>query len=44
VPKESAQIIIKLRHKSHYGPRRLSFYLKRDYGINLSVYGATGCW
>ena len=39
VPKEIAQLIVKLRQKSHYGPRRLAFYLKRDHGINLSVYG-----
>ena len=39
VPKEIAQLIIKLRHKTGYGPRRLGFYLKRDYGIKLSIYG-----
>jgi len=39
VPEEIARLIVKLRQKSHYGPSRLSFYLKRDYGINLSVYG-----
>ncbi len=33
------QLIVKLRQKSHYGPRRLAFYLKRDYGVKLSVYG-----
>jgi len=27
VPKEIAQLIVKLRQKSHYGPRRLAFYL-----------------
>jgi len=37
--KRITQLIIKLRHKSHYGPRRLAFYLERDYGIRLSVYG-----
>ena len=39
VPREIAQLIVKLRHKSHYGPRRLAFYLGRDHGIKLSVYG-----
>lgn len=39
VPKEIAQLILKLRHKSRYGPRRLAFYLERDYGIKISVYG-----
>jgi transposase InsO family protein len=36
---EIAQLILKMRHKSLYGPRRLGFYLERDYGIKLSVYG-----
>lgn len=39
VPKEIAQLILKLRKKTGYGPRRLGFYLGRDYGIILSVYG-----
>ena len=39
VPKQIAQLIIKLRQKSRYGPRRLAFYLERDYGVKLSVYG-----
>lgn len=39
VPEEVAQLILKLRQKSRYGPRRLGFYLERDYGIKLSVYG-----
>ena len=39
VPEEIARLIVKLRQKSHYGPSRLAFYLKRDYGIKLSVYG-----
>ena len=39
VAKEIARLILKLRHKSHYGPRRLAFYLRRDYEITLSVYG-----
>jgi transposase InsO family protein len=39
VPEEIAQLILKLRHKSRYGPTRLAFYLERDYGIKLSVYG-----
>ena len=39
VPEEIARLIVKLRHKSRYGPRRLAFYLKRDYQLNLSVYG-----
>ena len=39
VPEEIAQLILKLRHKSRYGPRRLGFYLKRDYGLAVSVYG-----
>ena len=39
VPEEIAQLILRLRHKSRYGPRRLAFYLERDYGIKLSVYG-----
>ena len=38
-PKEIAQLITKLRHKSNYGPRRLAFYLMRDYGVKISVYG-----
>ena len=38
-PRKFAQLILKLRHKSHYGPRRLAFYLRRDYEITLSVYG-----
>ncbi len=38
VPKEIAQLIVKLRQKSQYGPRRLAFYLERDYGVKLSVY------
>jgi len=25
----------KLRHKSHYGPRRLAYYLERGYGIKI---------
>jgi transposase InsO family protein len=39
VPQEIAQLIVKLRQKSDYGPSRLAFYLKRDYGVHLSVYG-----
>lgn len=39
VPEEIAHLILKLRHKSRYGPRRLAFYLERDYGVKLSVYG-----
>ena len=39
VPTDTAQLILKLRHKSRYGPRRLAFFLERDYGITLSVYG-----
>ena len=39
VPNEIAQLIVKLRQKSYYGPRRLAFYLERDYGVKLSVYG-----
>jgi len=39
VPTDTAQLILKLRHKSRYGPRRLAFFLGRDYGITLSVYG-----
>lgn len=39
VPEGTVQLILKLRHKSNYGPRRLAFYLERDYGIKLSVYG-----
>ena len=39
MPEEIAQLIIKLRHRSHYGPRRLAFYLERDYEVKLSVYG-----
>ena len=39
VPKDVQELILKLRHKSHYGSCRLRFYLERDYGIKLSVYG-----
>lgn len=39
VPKEIAQFIVKLRQRSRYGPHRLAFYLERDYGVKLSVYG-----
>jgi len=39
VPKEIAELIVKLRHKSRYGPRRLAFYLEQYYGIKHSVYG-----
>lgn len=39
VPREIAQLIIKLRHKTRYGPRRLAFYLERDYEVKLSAYG-----
>ena len=38
VPKGIAELIVKLRHKSRYGPRRLAFYLERDYQVKLSVY------
>lgn len=37
--KEVASLIIKLRQETKYGPRRLQFYLKRDYNITLSVCG-----
>jgi len=36
---EIAELVLKLRHKTRYGPRRLGFYLKRDYGLTVSVYG-----
>jgi transposase InsO family protein len=39
VHEEIAQLILKLRRKSGYGPRRLAFYLERDYEVKLSVYG-----
>jgi len=39
VTKGIADLILKLRHKSCYGPQWLAFYLERDYGIKLSVYG-----
>ena len=39
VPKGIAELILKLRHRSRYGPSRLAFYLERDYGVKLSVYG-----
>ena len=39
VPKGTQELIIKLRHKTCYGPRRLAFYLERDYGMKISVYG-----
>jgi hypothetical protein len=39
VPKDVQELILKLRCKTNYGPYRLAFYLKRDYGIRTSVYG-----
>ena len=36
---EVASLIIKLRGETKYGPRRLQFYLKRDYAISLSLCG-----
>jgi transposase InsO family protein len=39
VPKEIQDLILRLRCKTSYGPYRLAFYLKRDYGISTSVYG-----
>jgi transposase len=36
---EVALLIIKLRKETKYGPRRLAFYLQRDYGITLSICG-----
>ena len=39
VHEETGQLILKLRRKSGYGPRRLAFYLERDYAVKLSVYG-----
>jgi transposase InsO family protein len=39
VPKGIQELILKLRHKTGYGPRRLAFYLERDHEIRLSVYG-----
>ena len=38
VTREIADLILKLHHKSRYGPQRLAFYLERDYAIRLSVY------
>lgn len=39
VLKDIEKLILKLPHKSLYGSCRLRFYLERDYGIKLSIYG-----
>jgi transposase InsO family protein len=39
VPWETGKLILELRRKSRYGPRRLAFYLKRDYGVTISPFG-----
>jgi len=36
-PKEVVALIVKLRKRTGFGPRRLQFYLQRDYSIKISV-------
>lgn len=36
-PKEVVNVIIQLRKQTNFGPRRLQFFLKRDYNINISI-------
>jgi transposase len=36
---EVASLIVKIRKETSFGPRRLQFYLTRDYGIALSLCG-----
>ena len=38
-PKEVVKVIVRLRKRTSFGPRRLQFYLKRDYHISISVCG-----
>lgn len=39
IPPATTALILSLRRKSRYGPRRLAYYLGQDYGLKVSVFG-----